>query len=320
MSRTARLQNVFLMVVSLMLAIVLYLHVQSQTTPGATPQSFNVKVRLGGLPNDFVVVKEPPTVTVMVSGVADPKSITGEPIAAVDLSDPKVGPNSCQVLLEPPPGIRMSQLEVVPQKVMVNVDLKASRRGQKVLLKLSGLQSDDLIFNGVTVQPAQVDISGPKQFVDSVAQVRVIFDLSKAKPGVSQALTVEPLDKNDKIVRMVTCDPVAIVARPSLLPAPTKKSLIVSPKWKGQPAFGYEIASVEVQPNMVEVEGKSETLSRLATIETEPVSIEGLAENKDIEVRMVVPQGVAVGVSRTVRVRVRVVKTPPVAEPPKVTP
>jgi YbbR domain-containing protein len=318
-SRTARFQNAFLMLVSLLLAIVLWLHVQSQAAPNVALRPFNLKVKLNGLSPEYVVVKDPQMVTVSISGVDDPKNIGGEPVASIDLTDAHVGVNSCKVDLEAPPGVRLDQLRVNPRKVVVELDSRVTVR-RSVQLKLSGLQSDDLIFNGVTIQPTQVDISGPKKLVDSVRQIRVIFDLSTARPGVSQALTVEPLNKDDKIVRMVTCDPTAIVARASLLPAPTKKSLIVTPKWTGQPAFGYEITSIEVLPNMVEATAKSELLSRLATLETEPVSVEGLKEDKEIEVRMIVPHGVVIGVSPVVRVHVIVSKARSAGEEPKVSP
>jgi YbbR domain-containing protein len=91
----------------------------------------------------------------------------------------------------------------------------------------------------------------------------------------------------------------------------------VTPTWSGSYAYGYEPAldGINVQPSAVDVTGKSEVLSRLVTIYTEPIAIQGLSQEKTFDAKLVIPKGVTVNGRTTVKVHLKVVKSPNGTQP-----
>lgn len=91
-----------------------------------------------------------------------------------------------------------------------------------------------------------------------------------------------------------------------------RKSVKIRPDLEGEPAPGYELKGVEVEPARVWLTGARSDVLRLSEVVTETVDIAGLTESTEREVRLSLGGGhVWMEESNPVRVRVEVAAIPP---------
>ena len=323
MSKAFRFQNSFLMLVSLALAIVLWLHVESLQVP-AKPNPMPVDVATDTLDTIHfdLMSSKPQSIYVTYTGDDPSKMANAKVRAFVDLTHPSIGLHAYKINILPPGGVRLSDLRLSAKTAYIDVQQHESRK-LSVQIAYVGQPSEGYVFRSLKVTPDTVTVTGPGNLLDSTKTVRAILDWRKFTPGDKRGddgvVRVEALDANNRPVQHVTCEPPGVYLAPELAPAPPHKSMVVTPRWEGSFAFGYEPApgGIQVLPNAVDVTGKSEVLSQLVTIYTEPISVQGLSGDKTFEAKLIVPKGVTVGGPTTVKVHLSVVKSttvPPLSE------
>lgn len=303
--------NFWLKVSACTLAMFLWLYVQNETMVRQS-SSHSFKMTLPDPPSDLVITSQKTyDITVKVSG---PRDLTPAEIdklsATVDLSAVKIGSNLVRVDFTPPPGLG-SQWEWIITKPAIKVVCdKVQVANKDISLETRGLTKPYLVYTGATLQPLKVEVRGPSAKVDAVKQVRASLDLSVAEPGNSYVVKLEPLNASGKPIADIVCDPSEVAVRPALIPAPTQKNLVVTPIWSGQPAIGYRLVDAQITPNQVAVSGRSEFLARLVSIETEPLSLDGLKEDSILQTTLKVPPGVKLEQHVVVQVRVKIEPSP----------
>src|SRR5204862_4283547 len=85
------------------------------------------------------------------------------------------------------------------------------------------------------------------------------------------------------------------------------RTLPVNAVITGQPAAGFEIASVAVNPSVALVAGDADQIAQLARVDTAPIAMTGVSDDETVRVALALPTGVvAVGedtVSVTIDIR-----------------
>ena len=81
---------------------------------------------------------------------------------------------------------------------------------------------------------------------------------------------------------------------------------LVTAVWSGEPAPGYRLLSVTVDPPSVLVEGRPALVNRLTTVRTEAIDITGLTESFEQPAVLNLPAGVAVDPEQVVTVRIEI--------------
>lgn len=174
------------------------------------------------------------------------------------------------------------------------------------------------IYDSATVEPEKVEIRGPKSQVANVKRARVVLNLSEILKNQTVRLKVELLNKDGAAVDSVTSLTSYVDVRPSVVPAPQNKMLLVQPILSGDvPAPGYEAWGMHVTPAQVSVVGDSEELARTTTIDTMPINLSGLTSTTNIRVKLKVPPTLKVQGSDSVTVRVNIRQSTAVIPAPK---
>lgn len=277
--------------------------VLSQTTqdfPG------NIPIEVTNAAGDVVVLSNPGAVT-RVRYVAPPdlglriESSTFR--ATVDLAG--VQPNGSRMTfrveveaVDP----RIQVLDFEPRAIVLTVDQVASRVVpiRPVLGAIpSGLDIGLPALDGNTAT-----VSGPQSVIARVteAQARVVVDASGI--DVNQLVTLLPVDAGGEVLTPVDVEPAQVRVRVPVFTDRRSKTLPVTPNVVGTPAAGFEVASVQVEPSVVSVEGDANDLAGLDRADTQPISISGASSAVTQTVGLALPDGVQALGAGTVQVTV----------------
>jgi YbbR domain-containing protein len=281
--------------------------VLSQTT---LPVTDPVAIRAPNPPANVIILSYLGSVT-RISYVAPPDlglridSSTFE--ATVDLSN--VEPTGLAVTV----GVnveavddRIQVLDFEPRAISVTVDRLGSKEVpiEAVLQPLpSGLDAGDPIL-----EEDSAVVSGPQSVVATVVKVEAELSIDATGVDVNELVPLIPIDVNgDRLggEERIEVEPAVVRVRVPVFTDRRTKSLPVTPVVAGTPAAGFEIASVTVDPIVVNVEGDANDLAALDQLETAQVIVSGASSELVQEVGLVLPPGVQTIGSGTVEVTVR---------------
>lgn len=194
---------------------------------------------------------------------------------------------------------------------------RISVRSYRIPLSIVNVPAGTMI---VSPLPDAVDVRVRGNFTPlrqlEPGKLEAVIDLLDAAPGEKRYI-LEPADINvPREVEVIAISPPEIRI---VLDAVAEKTLPVVPEIEGEPSPGSRVEEVTAEPRTARLLGPAKTLSRMTSIPTEPVSVEG----RDASFSMAAPlalqaPGVRVRAGQiiTVRVRIRLAPTPvPTARP-----
>ena len=146
----------------------------------------------------------------------------------------------------------------------------------------------------VTVSGTQSNVS---QVVAAVAKVRI----DPAAIQIDQEVDLVAIDARNEVVTHVALDPTSVHVKILVGTQLQNRSLPVNPVVVGTPATGFELSAIDVDPLVVSLEGDAATLAALTRIDTEPLSVTGASSDVAQTVKLVLPDGVQVLGSDTIR-------------------
>lgn len=199
-------------------------------------------------------------------------------------------------------------VEVRPAKAVVHIEKLAKK---EVAVRVEVLDVPPLGYtvrtDAIVTEPMTVTVSGPQSQVEKVvAAVAEVF-VQGQRSTINTEVVVSPRDTEDLPVFGVSVEPptvsviVPIEQQPGFLEVP------VVPRTRGQPAEGYRVSSINVDPATVTLRGSPEALQRLpGYIETEPLDISGATQDVVERLPLRVPENISILGSKTALVTVRI--------------
>ena len=299
-------ENVLLFAASLLISLVLFAQLQRSFVPDKE-REFEVPLTFANQHRDITVLQAPRMVRVVASGsqgILDSID-TSRVRAVVDLAGAEPGAKTYAVEVLGPwrPG-----LSFTPARAIVEMHIERKLRKEfDVQLFAVGTPPESYTFDGATILPETVEVSGPESVLPRVRTVRAVLDLTRVMPNQSLEVLLEPLGDENLPVPLVTIEPSTVQIRPAVSIGPSRRELLVTPVFTGQPAVGYRVTGYSVSPNEIATSGESSDVSRMTTVDTEPISLEGLTSDRTFRVRLRLAEGLTstVGDEVTVTVRVR---------------
>jgi YbbR domain-containing protein len=201
---------------------------------------------------------------------------------------------------------RIQVLDFEPRAISITVDSLDSKEVpiEAVLQPLpSGLDAGDPILEEETAL-----VSGPKSVVATVVKVQADVSIDATGVDVNELVPLIPIDINgDRLGadERIEVEPAVVRVRVPVFTDRRTKSLPVTPVVTGTPIAGFEVASVTVDPPVVNVEGDANDLAGLERLDTAPVVVTGTSSELVQEVGLVLPPGVQAFGGGTVVVTVR---------------
>jgi YbbR domain-containing protein len=195
----------------------------------------------------------------------------------VDVVDPRVRVVSIQR-----PALRVQLDQVITKQVPVRVDI--------VDTTAFGYE-----WQPPVVDPMTVTITGPETQVAQVTTMRAEISLSNAKSQVERNQTVSAVNAEGQVVPRVTASPEIVHVVVPVEQWPGRKEVAVRVNLTGQPAAGYRLSSVRVNPSTVVLLGNADVLAQVpGFVSTEPVSLTNATSEIQQRVQVIIPQGATV--------------------------
>lgn len=250
-------------------------------------------VEVVGRPAESFVNVTPDIVDVIVEGpesVIDGLTIA-DFTAEVDLSEVSSGETQMPINIRY--NIEGVQIAFqLPEEVTVQIERIESRE-IPVRVELRGDAARGYVLDEPFVDPAVITVTGSASRVESLVEARVTVFLDN--PQQDAVVSRRPIfyDRQGNIAGVsnleLSAEEVVVTVSVDQLAGYAAKPIIVD--WQGEPAPGYRLLDVRVEPDSVLLTGNPARLDALSRVRTEPVDITGLRESVTLSVALDLPQG-----------------------------
>lgn len=248
---------------------------RATATAAATAETFDVTVDLSAY--DMSRAGEPQALAIAVDSLSDDVDVLG------------YSPNTVSVTIDPR---ETRQIPVV-------VEIGAAPEG--------------LIIGRPTLSVRNVTATGPASVLDQVDHARAVVRIDQSGLSVSNQFVLEAVDVRGAVIgptQGVSLTPDTVTVTIDVEPAETTRVVPVRPSIIGTPAVGFAIDEVTVDPPTVTLEGLPADLEPVTGINTQQVSMAGLAANQTFETELILPDGVSLAGPGDTAVAVTITVTP----------
>ncbi|MFL5679841.1 MAG: YbbR-like domain-containing protein [Chloroflexota bacterium] len=226
--------------------------------------------------------------------------------ATVDLSsvDAKAGAVSVPVHVQPVDD-RIVVLEVRPSRITVRVD-EVATRSVPVRVRETAAPTQFDVREPVLSQSV-VTVRGPGAEIRRVDAAIAPVQLDPQGIDFDRDVELIPVDASGAQLREVDVEPSSVRVRIAVFTDRRTKSLPIAANVTGTPAPGFEVASVSVDPVVVNVEGDANQLNALRVATTAALSVDGatadIIQTRDLDLPTGVLPVKPTPVTVTVRLR-----------------
>jgi len=201
---------------------------------------------------------------------------------------------------------RVQVLDFQPKRITVTID-ELGTKDVPVKVELGSIPSG-LDVGDPVVDTETVTVSGPKSIVDTVTEAQAPVTIDATGIDVDQLVGLVAIDDKGTelgVDSRVEIDPPSVRVQVQVFTDRRSKAVPVTPNVVGTPAAGFEVASVEVDPPVISVQGDANDLASLDRADTQPISISGASSEVSQDVGFDLPAGVQALDVTTVKVTVK---------------
>jgi len=278
------LKNIDIKLLSLFLAIILWLYIASGENP-IIENFFDASLNMNNLGENLVVKEFPPTVSV---GIKGPKDVINsisphQIIGVVDFSDiNEAGIYKLKVEVIAPK--RTGITRIIPSDIKVDLE-RVLTQIVEVEYSLIGIPEKEYsLADEPQLDPSKVKITGAQSILEKIKQIICTIDISGIKDDLNKKIEVKALDANGDEIKGVRIEPNIVEASISLTRGYPEKILPVKPRIIGKPAPGYYISQILANPNEIRIFGNYSKISNIDSLETIPIDVNGITKTLSVKV------------------------------------
>ena len=298
-----RREDILLFAASLLIALVLFIQLDSSAVIEAE-REIEVPLEFTNVSDEVTVLQAVRKVKVRATA---PQSVLdsldlSQISAFVDLTNAPVGVERYKVMVTAP---SREGLIVAPMQsfVQIEVEARVSKEFEVMVLPM-GVPPQGFLYQGATVVPQIVTVSGPESIMESVKSVRAVLDLSELVPNATIDSDLEILGDLNRRIPVVQANPAKVKLSPAVSFGTTTRKLLINPDITKLPPGNFEIVSVTVDPVQIEVFGVSADLAKYTIVDTEPIDLSDVRESRSFQVGLILPERLTAEGDTTVTVRV----------------
>ncbi len=198
---------------------------------------------------------------------------------------------------------RIQVLDFEPRAIGVTLD-RVARKSVPIRAVIGPIPSG-LDVGTPVIEVTTATVVGPQSVLSTVAEVQAAITIDGSGIDVNQLVALVPVDASGTNLSPIDVEPVSVRVRVPVFTDRRSKTLPVKPNVAGTPAAGFEVASIQVDPPVVSVEGDANDLAGLDRADTEMISVAGASSQVSQSVGLALPNGVQALGTSTVQVTVR---------------
>lgn len=136
-----------------------------------------------------------------------------------------------------------------------------------------------------SIRKVNVAISARDRIIRELTQnnVRVLIDLSNVKLGENSIPITKSSIKLPRGTDVLRIEPSVVKVQ---IDKKVQKNVPIKAIIVGKPEKGFTIGSINIFPSSINIEGPQKELERIRTLRTEPIDIEGIKNNLNIQVKV----------------------------------
>jgi len=287
--------NITTFVLAAVLALVIWAAAVRASDPVAT-RILEIAVETVGMPPQATLISNPPQ-TIFITIEGPESSLENTPTtdfeAIIDLSE--IPYAEVEVPIEVVYLGEDSQLSIIsqsPETTVIRME-QIITRDMTISVQVRGDVARGHRQGDTRVEPEMVQITGPSPRVSELAEGRVTIFVDNAREDVTEERPPTFYDNDGNVATVVglTVSPAEVVVIIPVIELAGFAEKPITVNWVGEPAPGYRLLDVKVEPTSVQVTGAPADLEGLR-IQTEPVDISGLDESETIQVSLDLPEGI----------------------------
>jgi len=282
-----------LKLLSLLLAVVLWVYVANEQNPLEEQQFKSIPVAVRGVGSNLVVSQQPGTVNLKVQAkqniISELRLKTLE--AFIDLSGLGTGKHSVLVQVKVPADVKVTDL--TPDRVDVTLE-QIIEKQVPVKLRTVGSPGEGYKVLAMKVKPEEIIVRGPKSMVDRVGSASVEVVLGEKTRSFGETLPVKISDKSGRFLdeKLINRTPQVAEILVSIVHDMPAKTVRVVPRITGQPAPGFTVTMTAVDPPELIITGSRDAVSQINEVSTQPVDISGATADIYVDAAPQLPPGV----------------------------
>jgi YbbR domain-containing protein len=262
------------------LAVLLYFVALSETNPAAQSElGFTVPVQPVNRPSGLEITTPPPPVRLRVTA---PQNVFGRLradsfTAQVDVSGAHAGDNDLPITVtSTDPEVRAVQAE--PSTVRLHLE-EVREQVLPVRVNSTGQVPPGYQVGTPSVDPSRITVAGPASYVSRATEAVVDVSVDRLTVSINGVYTPRIVDErgNDLKDLNLRATPPAVNVQVPITQQTQYKEVGVRPVVQGQPAPGYVLQPLDVNPPAATLVGDPTGLEAASFIETSPIDITGIS-------------------------------------------
>jgi YbbR domain-containing protein len=306
------LSNLGAFILALLLAFAVWIPATLQADPFADMEFPNLPILSLNEPEDVVLFNESEVVDRATVSVRAPDSVLADlrtsdfevtmDLAAVQPGVPAVVPVEASANNE---AVRI--LSVEPQEQEIHLEA-IQVITFAVTIDVKGQPATGYRITSLEMSPEAIDVRGPEPVVGQAVSITGSIDVEGIREDYVEKVSVAAIDADGDLVPGLELSPSQVDVRVGLRKRlGYKPEVEVVPDLRGEPAPGYRMGSVSVEPQTVTLVGLPSVLDALpGFVETQPISVTEATADLAQRTTLTLPPGVVVFGTNVVLVSVEV--------------
>lgn len=207
----------------------------------------------------------------------------------MDLSN--IGPGTFKRKIEVDSPKEVEIISVTPSEIEVTVE-RIITKEFPIRGVTKGKVAIGNILGSPKITPNIITVQGVESVVNSIKEAIVEINIDGASSDIYGSSEVKIINKASEPIEDLIISSKIVNFHVPIISSDITKFVPVIPEFSGYSKSA--IKEVKISPEIVKIKGKGEVISKIDSIETEPVNIEGLSENITITVKLKIPKDVTV--------------------------
>lgn len=291
------LTNLGLLLISLMLALLVWSFVLQQTNAIKSDWIDDIRLQVQQVPDNVQLVPTPPsTVRVLVQTTEDVLStLTSSSFQAViSLDQLKSNPgrvpvnvststDQVMVLNSDPAELDITLVPIISRTFPIVIELP-DQQNLSAAYELVGPPTP-----GIT----ETTVMGPATRIEQISQVKATISLANASTSLREIRPLHAVDVQGNSVPEITLQPNQVPVQVSIRRRRNARNVSVRPIIVGPPPPGYWLSNLSVNPAGVTLQGDPDQLSQMESfVDTQKVDVTNATGNLQIQVPLDLPNNV----------------------------